>query len=72
MTIAPSITAQAEDSLQRIIPLSLEYVGKVPNYDWMVQINVKLPNQLQGNQGVWISITVDGDTTNKALILLKP
>jgi hypothetical protein len=69
---SPPITAQAEDSQQRIIALTVEYVGKVPNYDGLVQINVKLPGQLQGNQSVWITITVNGETTNRALILLKP
>ena len=40
------VTAQAEDAEHRIYPLTVEYVGKVPNLDWLTQVNVKLPNGL--------------------------
>ena len=66
------ITAQAEDSQQRIIPLTVEYAGIVPGNNWLTQINVKLPSELTGNDRVWISLIVDGVASNKALILLKP
>ena len=66
------IIAQAEDSQQRIIPLAVEYAGMVPGNDSLIQINVKLPSELRGNDRVWISVIVDGVPSNQALILLRP
>ena len=66
------IIAQAEDSQQRIIPLTVEYAGMVPGNNSLIQINVKLPSELRGNDRAWISVMVNGVPSNKALILLKP
>jgi hypothetical protein len=66
------ITAQAEDSQRRIIPLAVEYAGMAPGNNWLIQINVKMPSELSGNDRVWISVIVNGVPSNQALILLKP
>jgi hypothetical protein len=66
------IIAQAKDSQQRIIPLTVEYAGMVPGNNSLIQINVKLPSELRGNDRVWISVIVNSVPSNEALILLRP
>ncbi|HVF51074.1 MAG TPA: hypothetical protein VNA19_13350 [Pyrinomonadaceae bacterium] len=65
-------TAQAEDAQQRIYPLTIEYVGKVPNQDWLTQIVLLLPAELRDAGDVRLSITLRGTPSNKALITIKP
>jgi hypothetical protein len=65
------VTAQAEDSQQTVYPLIVEYVGNVPNLNWMAQISVRLPDNLPiGN--VLVSIKVRGLQSNKVLINIRP
>lgn len=67
-----TVTAQAEDSQQRTYPLTVEYVGKVPNLDWLTQVVVKLPDELESAGDIWVSINVRGVASNRALISIKP
>ena len=64
------VTAQAEDSAHTIYPLTVEYVGKVPNFNWLTQVNVKLPNGL-GPGDILVSITVRGATSNQVLVGIR-
>ena len=65
------VTAQAEDAQQTVYPLIVEYVGNVPNLNWMAQISVRLPGNLPtGN--VLVSIKVRGLQSNKVLINIRP
>jgi pimeloyl-ACP methyl ester carboxylesterase/outer membrane protein assembly factor BamB len=64
------ITAQAVDSQHRIFPLIVESVGKVPNFDWLTQITVRLPDGLAGD--ISVDINLRGVASNKALINIKP
>lgn len=61
-----SVTAQAEDSQQRVYPLTVEFVGRVPDFGWLTQINLRLPDGLTGD--AQISISARGRISNKALI----
>lgn len=67
------ITAEAEDSNGIVYPLTVEFVGKVPNFDSLTQINVKMPNVSAGNNGsgphyLWVSISLRGLQSNKGLV----
>ena len=64
----PAVTAEAHDAQQRIIPLEVEFVGKVPNHQWLTQINIKLAEDLSGAGDVRISIRFDGMDSNKPFI----
>jgi lysophospholipase L1-like esterase len=68
---ASAITAQAEDSQRRFYPLTIEYVGKVPNIEALTQVIVKLPGELASGGEVWISLNLRGANSNKALINIK-
>ena len=66
------ISAQAEDSQHVIHPLVVEFVGTVPNFDWLTQINVRLPDSLASAGEVRVSINLRGVPSNQVLFRLKP
>jgi glucose/arabinose dehydrogenase len=66
-----AVTAQAEDSLLMNYPLTVESVGKVPGFDWLTQIVVKLPPSISGNGDLLVSITLRGKTSNKVRIRIR-
>lgn len=65
------VTAQAEDAEHRTYPLIVEYVGKVPNLDWLTQVNVKLPNGLVNAGDLLISVSLRGAVSNKVVIGIR-
>ena len=65
------VTAQAEDSAHRIFPLTVEYVGKTPNLDWVTQVNVRLPDALAGAGDVLVSVSVRGAASNKVIVGIR-
>ena len=66
------LTVQAEDSQHRIFSLPVEFVGKVPNSDWLTQINVRLPEELSTGGDVLARISLRGLPSNEATIRLTP
>jgi hypothetical protein len=69
---AAAVTAQAEDARQNIHTMVVEYVGKVPGFDWLTQIVVRPPDALKSGGDVWVRISVHGIASSKALINIKP
>lgn len=67
-----TVTAQAEDSRQKTYPLTVEYVGKIPSLDWLTQVVIKLPAEVESAGDVWVSINVRGVASNRVLIYIKP
>jgi len=63
-----TIVVQAQDNQNRIYPLVVEDVRKVPNLDWLSQIVVRLPDSIESEGDFQISITFRGTPGNKALI----
>lgn len=66
------IQAQAENSLGQVFPLTVEYFGAVPNFPWLKQVIVKLPDEIADKVEVRISLKVHGLTGNKVLIKVSP
>ena len=62
------VTVVAEDAQQRVIPLTVEFIGQVNGFDWLTQVNVSLPDELQGAGDVRISVRFKGEESNKALV----
>src|ERR1051325_9209645 len=62
------LTVQAQDSQNRVYPLIVEDVRKDPNFDWLSQIVVRLPDSIESDGDFQISITFRGTVGNKALI----
>ena len=69
---AAAVTARAEDSRGRAYPLTVEFVGRVPGFDWLTQVVVKLPDDLTTAGDVWVSISLHGVASNKALVGIRP
>lgn len=65
------ITVKAEDSQQRTYLLPVEAVSSVPNFPWLMQLTVKLPDELQGLGNVWLTVLLRGVQSNKVVIQLK-
>ena len=68
---ASFVSARAEDAQMNIFPLTVEYVGPVPGFNWLTEIVIVLPGNLPSGQSVLISATWHTQTTNKARIRIK-
>jgi hypothetical protein len=66
-----AITVQAEDSQQRTYLLPVEAVSTVPKFPWLMQVTVKLPDELQGLGNLWLSVFLRGIQSNKVAIQVK-
>lgn len=68
---ASAVTATAEDSQGVVRPLTVEFVGKVPDFFWLTQVVLKLNDQIPIPGDVKIRITLHGETSNAVLIGLR-
>ncbi|MGI9065164.1 MAG: FG-GAP repeat domain-containing protein [Pyrinomonadaceae bacterium] len=66
------IEAQAEDQGGQIFPLTVEYFGSVPNFGWLKQVIVKLPDEIANSVEVRVSLKVRGTAGNKVIVKVKP
>ena len=69
-TIA-DLTAQAETSLGSV-QVPVEFLGAVPNFPWLKQVVVKLPDEIAHMTEVQMSLTNRSITGNKVLVKVKP
>jgi hypothetical protein len=67
-----AIEAQAENSVGQIFPLTVEHYGPVPNFGWLKQVVVKLPNEIANSNEVRVSLNVHGTPGNKVIVKVKP
>lgn len=68
---AASVTARLEDATLKTYPLTVEFVGKAPNFDWLSQVIVRLPNDTPAAQTLSVSVSLRGQTSNKARIRMQ-
>jgi uncharacterized protein (TIGR03437 family) len=68
---AAVVTAEAEDSQQRVFPLTVEFAGKVLALNWLTQINVRLPDELANTSEMLVRIRYHGIRSNKVLVNIK-
>lgn len=66
-----ALTAQAEDALHMVYPLTVEFVGKVPDLNWLTEVVVRLPDGFAVSGDVYVSITLHGKTSNKVRFRLQ-
>jgi len=67
-----AVTATAEDAQHRVFPLTVEYTGRVPTFDWLDQVIVKLPDELRNAGDLKISVRVHGANSNSVTVRMKP
>jgi hypothetical protein len=70
--VGQAITAQAEDAQHKTYPLTVEFIGKAPNHDWLTQVIIKLPADVEGAADLWVSINVGTLVSNRVLISVSP
>ncbi len=63
-----AVTAEAEDVTRARYPLTVEYVGAVPDQSWMTAVVVRLNDSLGDVGDVLVEITYDGMTSNRVRI----
>jgi len=66
-----AVTARAEDGSGNVYLLSVEFVGKVPGFDWLTQIVVRPPDNTPAGQTLFVSATLRGKTTNKVRVRMQ-
>ena len=70
-TIA-DLTTQAENSVGTLFPLTVEFFGAVPNFPWLKQVVVRLPDEIANAVDVRVNLAVRGTQGNKVLVKVKP
>jgi beta-glucanase (GH16 family) len=69
---ASIVSAQAKDAQNNTFVLPVEAVVKVPNFNWLTQVIVRLPDQLANLNQVTVTVTCRGQTSNAAIIQIVP
>src|SRR6266850_429479 len=69
---ASLLTAQAQDSQGNIVPLTVENVVKVPSFDWITEVIVRLPDGIANLTQAQISVNARGQTSNSAVVQIAP
>ena len=68
---ASAVTATAEDSSGNVRPLSVEFVGGVPSFNWLTQVTLKLNDQPTSGDAK-IKITLHSVSSNVVLVGVRP
>jgi uncharacterized protein GlcG (DUF336 family) len=65
-----AVTADAEDGEHRIYPLTVEYVGAVPDQSWTSAVVVKLNDEMEDVGDVLVRITYHGVASNRVRLAM--
>ena len=65
---ASAVTAEAEDGAHRIYPLTVEYVGSVPDQAWVSALIVRLHDEMNDVGDVLVKITYRGQASNRVRV----
>ena len=66
-----AVTVRAEDAALNVYQLTVEFVGKVPGFDSLTQIVVRLPDNTPAGQPLFVSATLHEKTTNKVRVRMQ-
>jgi hypothetical protein len=66
-----AVTARAEDAQMILHPLTVEFIGKLPGFEFLTELIVILPADLPAGQDVLVSVTYRTQTSNKVRIKIK-
>jgi hypothetical protein len=65
---ASAVRAEAEDATRTRYPLTVEYVGRVPGFDWMSSVVVRVHDDWGDIGDVLIGITLRGAASNRVRV----
>jgi uncharacterized protein GlcG (DUF336 family) len=63
-----SITAEAEDGAHRIYPLTVEYIGAVPEQSWVSSVIVRLHDEMNDVGDVLVRLSYRGQASNRVRV----
>src|SRR5712691_10977885 len=61
------VTARADDGKGHTYPLPGEWIGRLPNFDWITAVVARLPDELVNTNQALVSVTAHNQTSNQAL-----
>jgi probable HAF family extracellular repeat protein len=64
------LTVQAENAQHQLIDLPVEFIGRIPGADWLTQITLRLPDQLNTTGDIHVRISFRGQTSNAGSITM--
>lgn len=67
-----TVVAQAEDDSGQTYRLTVEWVGRLPELDWITVVIAKLPDQLANSGHALLSVNAHNQLSNKVLVSLSP
>ena len=65
------VSAQGQNAQGTNYPLQVEFAGKVPGYDWLTEIIIRVPDQWAGAGDLWVTISLRGVPSNKAFVSMR-
>jgi uncharacterized protein (TIGR03437 family) len=65
------VSAQGQDPFGTSYPLQIEFADKVPGYNWLAQIIVRVPDQWTGTGDLSITLSLRGVASNKVFVSMK-
>jgi hypothetical protein len=68
---ANAITVEAEDAGHQVHVLPIEALNEVPNFNWITQVTVRLPDELQSAGLVSMVIKLRGTPSNKLPVTVQ-
>jgi beta-glucanase (GH16 family) len=66
------VAAQADDGNGHIYPLTVEWIGRLPNFDWITVVVAKLPIELANANQALVGITAHGQSSDTVVVSLSP
>jgi beta-glucanase (GH16 family) len=66
------VTAQADDGNGHLYPLDVEWIGRLPNFDWITVVIAKLPDGLSNSNQALINVTAHNQSSNTVAVTLTP
>ena len=66
-----ALSANAIDAQNIVYPLSVEFVGKVPDYNWLSDVVIGLPENQSLSGDVSLALNLHGDNSNAIVLALN-
>lgn len=66
------VTGMADDGNGHSGPLAVEWVGRLPDFDWITVVVARLPNELANSNQALISVNAHNQSSNIASVSLLP
>ena len=66
------VAAQADDGRGHTYPLTVEWIGRLPSFDWITVVIARLPDELLTADQALISVTAHNQLSNQVAVSISP